>query len=189
MKGNKHREKRYHSYNGKASGARSRRTTALYGLGVAAIIVVAGLVINEVHSRAKYSIFVDHRELFEAVKDEAERLVSHLDDLEESGVTILYRNGGNANIDQFHDMMSDSLHNKIQQITALSGYRLTFLKYNKQEGTSYISFVFDWEMAYGDSYHIVYCKSQSEIVKVYESESFDYVLDKLDEDWFGIGLK
>lgn len=168
----------------------NRRKLALFGGIVAVVVVVVtGIIINYIHSEAKYEIFKDHRELFQAVKDEAVLLMSEQGDRNEIGDTFLYSNGGNAAADQFYDVMSMSLQDKIQQIALLSEDKLSFLRYSKQEGESFLRFVFDWERVYGNTYHIVYCESRDRVKKAYDEEPVKYVLDELGEGWYGIKIR
>ncbi len=169
-----------------------RKRTLFRVIAAVVIVVVAGFVINYIHSEAEYDIFKDHRELFEAVKNEAELLVGDQADhgkRDNIGNIFLYTHGGNAAADQFYDVMSASLQGKIQQIAVLSGDELSFLRYSKQEGKSLFRFVFDWERVYGNTYHIVYCESRDMVEKIYDGEPAEYVLHELDEGWYGIRIR
>ena len=167
----------------------NRRKLILVGIAVTVMLMAAGLVINNNHSKGKYDIFADHRGLFEAVKDEAGLYMSNLDNRSDIGNTFLYSNNGNAVDYQFHDGVDASLQDKVRQIIALSEDKLNFLRYSRQDGKDFIRFVFDWEGENGNTYHIVYCESQSMVERAYEEEPVKYVLDRLDEGWFGIEIK
>lgn len=168
----------------------SRRKFALFGLAAAVLVVAVGLLISYYgHSKTQYAIFAKNRELFEAVREETEHLVGEQDDLQNIGDIFLFTNGGNAAIDQFHESVSSSLQGKIQQIVALSGDDLSFLRYSKQDGKSFLRFVFDWERTDGGTYHIVYCESRDMVKKLYDGEPVGYVLDELGEGWYGIRIK
>lgn len=166
-----------------------RSKNVLVGIAVALILVAAGLVISYNNSKEKYDIFQDHRELFEAVKDEAELLMSSLDNRSDIGNTFLYSNNGNATAHQFHDGVNASLQGKVRQIAALSEDKLNFLRYSRQDGKSFIRFVFDWEGENGNTYHIVYCESQDVVEIAYEEEPVKYKLDKLADGWYGIEIR
>lgn len=170
----------------------SRRRIVLFGIAVIVMIVAAGLVIHLI-TKAKYDIFEDHHELFEAVKDEAEQLVSNQDGQGDIENIFLYSYGGNAAANQFHDVVTDSLQGKIQQITALSKDKLYFLRYSRHDGKSIIRFVFNWEREYRDTYHIVYCESYDEVVRDYDREPngdpVEYDLVKLGDGWYGIRIR
>ncbi|WP_438433707.1 hypothetical protein [Gorillibacterium sp. sgz500922] len=160
----------------------------LIGIAVAVLVVAAGNIIIDRYYRAKYAIFQDHPELFDAIKDETERLMSQQEGLSDTGVTILYSTGGNASVDRFHDMVSLSLQNKIRELDGWSDRKLSILRYSKQDGTSLIQFLFDWESAYGNPYHIVYCESRDVLENAYAKEHIKYVLDKLKGNWYGLAL-
>ncbi|MBQ4901176.1 hypothetical protein KB559_20235 [Paenibacillus sp. Marseille-P2973] len=159
------------------------------GLAVVVLVVAAGYVFSDMYYKAKYDIFKEHHELFEAVKDETELLMNKQEEAGDTGVTILYNTGGNASIDSFDEVVNPSLQNKIQELDVLSEGKLSILRYSKQGGESLIQFLFDWESAYGDPYHIVYCESRDILVNDYDSEHMEYVLDKLKDNWYGIALK
>jgi hypothetical protein len=161
----------------------------LIGLAVVLLVVAAGYVFTDRYYRAKYDIFKEHHELFEAVKDEAELLMSKQEGGSDTGVTILYATGGNASVDSFDDVVDASLQSKIRELDVLSEGKLSILRYSRQGGESLIQFLFDWESAYGNPYHIVYCKSRDILVNDYDREHIDYVLDKLKDNWYGIALK
>lgn len=163
----------------------SRRKIVLFGMAVFLMIVAAGFVINRVHSQAKYDIFKEHRELFKAAKNEAEHVMGNSNERGDIKNTFLY----SSNEDQFHDNVSASLQEKIRQIAGLSEDKLSFVRYSKQEGKTFIRFVFDWERDYGDTYHIVYGESQDMVEKAYDEEPVAYVLHKLEDSWYGIGIK
>ncbi|MCL6606374.1 MAG: hypothetical protein K6T94_26195 [Paenibacillus sp.] len=161
------------------------------GLAVVVLVVAAGYIFTDMYYKAKYDIFKEHHELFEAVKDEAELIMSKQEGGSDTdtGVTILYATGGNASVDSFDDVVSASLQSKIRELDVLSEGKLSILRYSKHGGESLIQFLFDWESAYGDPYHIVYCGNRDILVKDYESEHIEYVLDKLKDNWYGIALK
>ncbi|NOU79943.1 hypothetical protein GC101_13785 [Paenibacillus sp. LMG 31459] len=160
-------------------------------IGSAAIvlIVAAGYVFTDMYYRAKYDIFKEHSPLFEAVKDEAERLMSKQEGRNDTGVTILYDNGGNASVDYFDEIVNASLQSKLRELDVLSEGKLSILRYSKQDGQSLIQFLFDWESAYGKPYDIVYCESRDILVNDYDSDTTEYVLDKLKGNWYGMALK
>lgn len=159
------------------------------GLAVVVLVVATGYVFSDMYYRAKYDIFKEHYELFEAVKDEAEHLMNKQEEGSDTGVTILYNTGGNASIDSFDEVVNPSLQSKIRELDVLSEGKLSILRYSKQGGESLIQFLFDWESAYGNPYHIVYCESRDILVNDYDSEHIEYVLDKLKDNWYGIALK
>ena len=100
-----------------------------------------------------YQVFKDQRELFKEVKDEVEGMgEKKLGYESDSGDIFLFRNGGNAAPDQFHDEVSDNLLSNMEQMNELSGDKLDQLRYAQSDGKMLISFVFDWERAYGDTY-------------------------------------
>jgi hypothetical protein len=124
------------------------------------------------------------------VKDEVEGIEENeLGSQSNSEDIFLYTKGGNAAPDQFHDEVSTSLQDKIKQINELSGNKLDHLRYAENDGKIYISFIFDWERAYGDTYHIVYCKSREGLVKLYNDKNVKYDLKELDDDWYGTRIK
>lgn len=161
----------------------------LIGIAVAVLVVAAGYIITDKYDRAKYDIFKEHPELFEAVKDEAERLMRKQEGRSDTGVTILYSTGGNASVDYFDDVVNARLQSMIHELEVLSEGKLSILRYSKQGGKSLIQFLFDWESAYGNPYHIVYSESRNILVNDYDSEHIEYVLDKLRDKWYGIALK
>jgi hypothetical protein len=161
----------------------------LIGIAAAVLVVAAWFVFTDRYYRAKYDIFKEHPQLFEAVKDEAERLMSKQEGRSDTGVTILYDTGGNASADYYDEVVNASLKNKIQELDVLSEGKLSILRYSKQGGESLIQFLFDWESAYGNPYNIVYCESRDRLVNDYDSEHIEYVLDKLKGNWYGIALK
>jgi hypothetical protein len=107
----------------------------------------------------------------------------------DTGVTILYDTGGNASADYYDEVVNASLKNKIQELDVLSEGKLSILRYSKQDGQSLIQFLFDWESAYGKPYDIVYCESRDILVNDYDSDTTEYVLDKLKGNWYGMALK
>ncbi len=101
------------------------------------------------------------------MKDEVESIEdSKLGFRSDSGDILLYRNGGNTAPDLFHDEVSLGLRDRIEQINELSGDKLDHLRYAESDGKILISFLFDWEQAYGDTHHIVYSQSRDEVVKL-----------------------
>lgn len=137
-----------------------------------------------------YQVFKDQHELFEEVKDEVEGMgEKKLEYKSDSGDIFLFRNGGNAAPDQFHDEVSDNLLSNIEQINELSGDKLDQLRYAQRDGEMLISFVFDWERAYGDTFHIVYCESRDVVEGLYDDMEVEYDLKDLGEGWYGTRLR
>lgn len=167
----------------------SRRRFVLYSLAAAIILVVAGFVITYNSSKAKYDIFLNHRELFEAVRDESEQLMDKLDNRSDIGNTFLYSVNGNAAAHQFHDSVNANLQAQIRKIAAMTEDKLNFLRYSRLNGKSFLRFVFDWEAEYGNTYHIVYCESRDVVERAYQEEPVKYVLRDLDDGWYGIEIK
>jgi hypothetical protein len=165
----------------------------IIGFSIAVLVVFAAiwLVITYMNSKGEYyHVFEDQGELFKAVKDEVESIEdSKLGYQSNFGEIFLYRNGGNVAPDQFHDEVSASLRGKIEQINELSGNKLNHLRYAENDGKILISFIFDWERAYGDTYHIVYCKSRDGVVKLYNDKNVKYDLNELDDDWYGTRIR
>jgi hypothetical protein len=160
-----------------------------WGIPVLVVFVAVWLVIAYLNPSVEYyQVFEDERELFDAVKDEVKSMeVGKLGYQSDSGDIFLYRSGGNAAPDQFHDEVSSSLRDSIEQINEFSGDKLDQLRYAEGEGEMLISFVFDWERAYGDTYHIVYGDSREAVEKLYDDVNDD--LKVLDDNWFGIRFK
>lgn len=52
-----------------------------------------------------------------------------------------------------------------------------------------ISFVFDWERAYRDTYHIVYCESRDVVESLYDCMEVEYDLNELCEGWCGTRVR
>lgn len=137
-----------------------------------------------------YQVFEDQRELFEAMKAEVESIDdSILGYQSNSGDIFLYSNGGNATPDHFHHEVNASLRGRIKQIKKLSENKLDQLRYSESGGQILIIFIFDWERAYGDTYHIVYSKSRDGVVRLYQANKVKYDLKELDDDWYGIRIR
>ncbi|MEK4325484.1 hypothetical protein MKX70_06375 [Paenibacillus sp. FSL R7-0312] len=166
-----------------------RTRIVFIGIAAAVIIVALGVIINYNHSSAKYDIYRDHRELFEAVKEETELLMTSLDNRSDIGNTFIYSNNGNAVGHQFLDGANAGLQGNIQQIIEVSEDKLNFLRYSRQDGKSLLRFVFDWEGEKGNTYHIVYCDSQDLVEKAYSEEPANYKLDTLADGWYGIEIE
>lgn len=166
-----------------------RTRITFIGIAAAVIIVALGVIINYNHSSAKYNIYRDHRELFEAVKDETELLMTSRDNRSDIGNTFIYSNNGNAVGHQFLDGVDADLQGKVGQIIAVSEDKLNFLRYSRQNGKSLLRFVFDWEGENGDTYHIVYCDSQDLVEKAYSEEPVNYKLHTLADGWYGVEIK
>jgi hypothetical protein len=167
-----------------------RRKTIKLSIVVVVIFMATWLFITYMDSNVEYyHIFEDQPGLFDAVKDEVDGIErSKLGYQSNNGDIFLYKNGGNAAPDLFHPEVSTNLQGKIQQINELSGDKLSQIRYVESDGRRLISFVFDWERAYGDTYHIVYCKSQDEIGKSFD-ENVIYDLKQLDGDWYGTRIR
>jgi hypothetical protein len=165
-----------------------RRKIIGFSVAVLVIFVAIWLVMAYMNSTVEYyHVFKEKRELFEVVKDEVED--SGLMYQSNYGDGLLYRNGGNAAPDQFKDEVSAILQKRIKQINKFSGNKLDHLKYAESDGEVLISFIFDWERAYGDTYHIVYCKSQERIVQFYNDKKVKFHLKDLENDWYGIWIR
>ncbi|AIQ44361.1 hypothetical protein MKZ24_05310 [Paenibacillus sp. FSL R7-0297] len=166
-----------------------RTRIVFIGIAAAVIIVALGVIINYNHSSAKYDIYRDHRELFEAVKEETELLMTSLDNRSDIGNTFIYSNNGNAVGHQFLDGANAGLQGNVQQIIEVSEDKLNFVRYSRQDGKSLLRFVFDWEGEKGNTYHIVYCDSQDLVEKAYSEEPANYKLDTLADGWYGIEIE
>ncbi|AIQ33072.1 hypothetical protein P40081_36925 [Paenibacillus sp. FSL P4-0081] len=166
-----------------------RTKNVFVGIAVILMLVAAGLIISYNNPKAKYEIYQDHRELFAAVKDETELLMTSLDNRSDIGNTFIYSNNGNAVGHQFLDGANADLQDKVGQIIAVSEDKLNFLRYSRQDGKSLLRFVFDWEGENGNTYHIVYCDSQDLVEKAYNEEPANYKLDQLADGWYGIEIK
>jgi hypothetical protein len=165
-----------------------RRKIIGFSVAVLVIFVVIWLVMTYMNSTVEYyHVFKEQRELFEVVKDEVEDSVLMYQ--RNYGDGHLYRNGGNAAPDQFKDEVSAILQKRIKQINKFSGNKLDHLKYAESDGEVLISFIFDWERAYGDTYHIVYCKSRGRIVQFYNDRKVKFHLKDLEDDWYGIWIR
>ncbi|WP_342433395.1 hypothetical protein [Neobacillus sp. FSL H8-0543] len=119
-----------------------RRKIIGFSIAVLVVFIAMWSVITYMKSTVEYyQVFEDQRELFEAVKDEVESIEdSKLGSQSNSGDIFLYRNGGNAAPDQFHDEVSASLRDRIEQINELSGDKLDHLRYAESDGKILISF-------------------------------------------------
>lgn len=166
-----------------------RTRIVFIGIAAAVIIVALGVIINYNHSSAKYDIYRDHRELFEAVKEETELLMTSLDNRSDIGNTFIYSNNGNAVGHQFLDGANAGLQGNVQQIIEVSEDKLNFVRYSRQDGKSLLRSVFDWEGEKGNTYHIVYCDSQDLVEKAYSEEPANYKLDTLADGWYGIEIE
>jgi hypothetical protein len=170
-----------------------QRKITLYSIAVLVAFMVIWMVISYINSREVgnyYQVFEDRRELFDAVKDEVERIEkSKLGYKRDSGDIFLYRNGGNAAPNQFHDEVSKSLRANIEQINKLSGDKLDHLRYAESDGEVLIRFIFDWERAYGDTYHIMYGKNRDGVLKVYDDRDVNVELTELDKSWYGTRIR
>ena len=160
-------------------------------IAVLLVFVAVCLVVVYMNSRVEYyQVFKDQRELFKEMKDEVEGIgEKKLGYESDSGDTCLYRNGGNAAPDQFHDEVSDNLLSDIEHINELSGDILDQIRYAQSDGEMLISFVFDWERTYGDTYHIVYCKSRDVVEGLYDDMEVEYDLKELGEGWYGTRVR
>ena len=160
-------------------------------IAVLCVFVAIYLVVAYMNSRVEYyQVFKDQRELFIEVKDGVEGMgEKKLGYESDSGDISLFRNGGNAAPDQFHDEVSDNLLSNIEQINELSGDKLDQLRYAQSDGEMLISFVFDWERAYGDTYNIVYCESRDVVEGLYDDMEVEYDLKELGEGWYGTRVR
>ena len=158
---------------------------------IAVVFLAFCLVVAYMNTRVEYyQVFKDQRELFKEVKDEVEGMEEKKLGYEsDSGDIFLFRNGGNAAPDQLHNEGSDNLMSNIEQINDLSGGKLDQLRYVQSDGEMLISFVFDWERAYGDTYHIVYCESRDVVEGLYDDMEIEYDLKELGEGWYGIRVR
>ena len=160
-------------------------------IAVLLVFVAVCLVVVYMNSRVEYyQVFKDQRELFKEMKDEVEGMgEKKLGYGSDSGDIFLFRNGGNAAPDQFHDEVSDNLLSNIEQMNELSGDTLDQLRYSQSDGEMLISFVFDWERTYGNTYHIVYCESRDVVEGLYDDMEVEYDLKELGEGWYGIWVR
>lgn len=132
--------------------------------------------------------------MFEEVKKETIRLASDHHYINEP---FLFKYGGYFAENQFHDDVDENLQNKIKQVLLLSEDKLNFIRYEKYDNKHFVSFIFDWERAYGNAYHIVYCESYDTVKRFYDETRIEYghefkteyELVKLDVGWYGIMIK
>jgi hypothetical protein len=107
----------------------------------------------------------------------------------ENGVATLYLTGGNASIDYFDDRVTTSLQRNIRELDGWSERKLSMVWYNVQEGKRLVQFMFNWERANGEPYHIVYSESRDTLVRTYDKEPVKYVLHKLKlKNWYGVAF-
>ncbi|NQX46495.1 hypothetical protein HQN87_14225 [Paenibacillus tritici] len=159
------------------------------GLAATLLLVAAGIIIGNNNSKAKYDIFQEQRGLFEAVKEETGLLMKSIDDRSNVRNTFIYSSNGNTAAHQFHEGANADLQDKVRQIAAVSGDELNFVRYSRQDGEDLLRFVFNWERERGNTYHIVYCESQSMVERAYEEEPVQYKLAKLADGWYGIEIQ
>jgi hypothetical protein len=133
--------------------------------------------------------------LFVAIQEEAEQVMSGDangaagENPRENGVATLYLTGGNASIDYFDDRVTTSLQRNIRELDGWSERKLSMVWYNVQEGKRLVQFMFNWERANGEPYHIVYSESRDTLVRTYDKEPVKYVLHKLKvKNWYGVAF-
>lgn len=169
----------------------SVRTRILAGVALVVLLVLAWFRVSEGDDRTIHTLFTQHTELFVAIQEEAEQVMSGDagENPRKNGVTTLYSTGGNASVDQFDDRMTTSLKRNLRELDGWSERKLSMVWYNVQEGKRLVQFIFDWESAYGKPYHIVYSESRDILVHTYDKEPVKYVLHKLKlENWYRVAF-
>lgn len=172
----------------------SVRTRILAGVALVGLLALAWFRVSDGDDRTIHTLFTQHTELFVAIQEEAEQVMSGdtSGDADENprknGMTILYSTGGNASVDHFDDRVTTSLQRNLRELDERSERKLSMVWYNVQEGEELVQFMFDWESAYGKPYHIVYSESRDTLVRTYDKEPVKYVLHKLEENWYGVAF-
>lgn len=173
----------------------SVRKRILVGVALVVVLATAGYIVSAGYGRPTDPLFTQHSELFVAIQEEAEQVMSGDasgdadENPREKGVTTLYSSGGNASVDHFDDRVTASLQRNLRELDERSERKLSMVWYNVQEGKGLVQFIFDWESAYGKPYHIVYCESRDMLVRTYDKEPVKYVLHKLKlKNWYRVAF-
>lgn len=154
----------------------------------------------------EFSVFRDHRALFEDVINKVQDLAEEgkldgdgnlrflIGEVNEPGLAHSGTIGGYELLfshGRFHQAVGDDLQSLILRISELSDRQLETVKYRELDGEFLIDFVFNWEQPSRrkPTFHIIYCKNEEAVISelgLLDEERNLRKLYILDVHWHGI---